>query len=155
LHLEITESVLMDEQNDPVHTMVRLKQEGIYLSVDDFGTGYSSLSYLKRFPVDRLKVDRSFVRDIPQDVNDMEITAAIIVLAHKLNLEVVAEGVETDAQFHFLKQNQCDLLQGYLFGQPMPMQQLAGKLEQIGANFPRKDSVLHLPSPPEACIGKR
>ncbi len=149
LHLEITESVLMEEHIDPIDTMVLLKQEGIYLSVDDFGTGYSSLSYLKRFPVDRLKVDRSFVRDIPQDVSDMEITAAIIVLAHKLNLEVVAEGVETAAQYHFLKRNQCDLLQGYLFSRPLPMAELAVKLNEIRTNFPREESVPRLPAPAE------
>lgn len=94
------------------------------LCIDDFGTGYSSLAYLKQFPVDTLKVDRSFVTDIPNDNSDMEITAAIIAMAHKLGMEVVAEGIETEQQLAFLQLNRCALGQGYLFGRPMPMESL-------------------------------
>jgi diguanylate cyclase (GGDEF)-like protein/PAS domain S-box-containing protein len=131
LHLEITESMLLGESLNPIDMLKRLKALGVSLSIDDFGTGYSSLSYLKHFPVDQLKVDRSFVKDIPWDTDDMEITAAIIVLAHKLNLKVVAEGVETEQQLLFLQQNQCDLLQGYLFSRPLPFDALKKKLQEM------------------------
>jgi EAL domain-containing protein (putative c-di-GMP-specific phosphodiesterase class I) len=92
---------------------------GVGLSIDDFGTGYSSLSYLKRFPVDIIKIDRSFVRDVPQDADDAAIIAGIIALAHSLRLEVVAEGVETEAQLTYLRGQQCDLLQGYYLSPPV------------------------------------
>ena len=95
------------------------------LSIDDFGTGYSSLSYLKRFPVDIIKIDRSFVRDVPQDADDAAIISAIIALAHSLRLEVVAEGVETEAQLQFLKGRECDLLQGFYLSPAVPADQFA------------------------------
>ncbi|MCG8426392.1 MAG: PAS domain S-box protein, partial [Chromatiales bacterium] len=122
--LELTESALMENTHHAIKSLNRLKDMGIGLSIDDFGTGYSSLAYLKRFPVDTLKVDRSFVMDIPADSNDMEITAAIIAMANKLNLNVIAEGIETEQQLEFLRTNDCCLGQGYLFGKPMPLKQL-------------------------------
>ncbi len=131
LHLEITESMLLEENRNPIDVLKRLKALGVSLSIDDFGTGYSSLSYLKHFPVDQLKVDRSFVKEIPWDSDDMEITSAIIVLAHKLNLQVVAEGVETEQQLLFLQQNQCDILQGFLFSRPLPFDALKKKLLEM------------------------
>ncbi len=124
LELEITESTLMGDVEIAILTMRHIKEMGISIAIDDFGTGYSSLSYLKRFPIDVLKVDRSFVMDIPKDRNDMEITAAVIAMAHKLHLKVVAEGIETQAQLDFLKDNHCEYGQGYYIAKPMPMEQL-------------------------------
>ncbi|MFY8273138.1 bifunctional diguanylate cyclase/phosphodiesterase [Pseudoalteromonas sp. SSDWG2] len=119
LHLELTESMLMGDVETAISQLHEIKRLGVSISIDDFGTGYSSLSYLKKFPVDVLKVDRSFVQDIPDDPNDMEITAAIIAMAQKLNLNVVAEGVETKAQVDFLKANNCFVVQGYYFSKPL------------------------------------
>ena len=124
LELEITESTLMDHVEDAILTMRKIKELGISIAIDDFGTGYSSLSYLKRFPIDILKVDRSFVMDIPTDLNDMEITAAVIAMAHKLHLKVVAEGIETQEQVDFLKANNCEFGQGYLIARPLPKDDL-------------------------------
>ncbi len=124
LELEITESTLMDDVESAIHTMQEIKKTGVSIAIDDFGTGYSSLAYIKRFPIDVLKVDRSFVMDIPEDQNDMAITAAVIAMAHKLSLEVVAEGVETQEQLHFLRRNNCDEGQGYLFSRPLSLGQL-------------------------------
>lgn len=115
LELEITESVLMDDAESTVARLAKLKAMGIHLAIDDFGTGYSSMTYLKRFPVGRLKIDRSFIRDIPEDADDVAITMATIQMAHSLKLEVVAEGIETPAQVQFLCERQCDIGQGYLF----------------------------------------
>ncbi|NOU49771.1 EAL domain-containing protein [Pseudoalteromonas sp. JBTF-M23] len=119
LHLELTESMLMGDVEAAITQLHEIKKLGVALSIDDFGTGYSSLSYLKRFPVDMLKVDRSFVKDIPEDQNDMEITAAIIAMAQKLQLQVVAEGVETREQVDFLQKNNCYVVQGYFYSPPI------------------------------------
>ncbi len=123
LELEITESTLMEHAQDTLQALHRLRQLGVRLSIDDFGTGYSSLSYLKRFPVDIIKIDRSFVRDVPQDADDAAIIAGIIALAHSLRLEVVAEGVETEAQLNYLRAQRCDLLQGYYLSPAVPAKQ--------------------------------
>ncbi|MET0067459.1 MAG: EAL domain-containing protein [Candidatus Thiodiazotropha sp.] len=120
LEFEITESIIMRNVNETIATLDEFKSMGISISVDDFGTGYSSLSYLKRFPLDVLKVDRSFVKDIPDDQDDVTITSAIIAMAHQLNLGVVAEGVETEEQLAFLRQQGCELAQGYHFSKPLP-----------------------------------
>jgi EAL domain-containing protein (putative c-di-GMP-specific phosphodiesterase class I) len=101
---------------------------GINISVDDFGTGYSSLSYLKRFPLNSLKIDRSFIRDIPENGDDVTITSAIIAMAHQLNLGVVAEGVETQQQLEFLHQQGCEMCQGYFFSKPLPAEQFEAML---------------------------
>lgn len=119
LDLEITESMLMGDIETAINQLHELKQLGLALSIDDFGTGYSSLSYLKRFPVDTLKVDRSFIKDIPFDKHDEEIAGAIIAMAQKLNLSVIAEGVETDEQIEFLKRNRCQIVQGYYYSPPL------------------------------------
>lgn len=123
IELEITESHLMSDVEDAIRQLNAIKELGVAISIDDFGTGYSSLSYLKRFPVDTLKIDRSFIKDIPEDVNDLEITGAIIAMAQKLGLEVIAEGAETQAQVDFLENNGCYLVQGYFFSKPLPAAQ--------------------------------
>ncbi len=119
LELEMTESSLMDQGEQAQVFLDALKRIGLRLSIDDFGTGYSSLSYLKRLPVDKLKIDRSFIRDIPADSSDMELASTIIALGHNLGLTVLAEGVETQAQLDFLHQRGCDACQGYLFSKPL------------------------------------
>ncbi|MBB4285382.1 EAL domain-containing protein [Roseospira goensis] len=119
LDLELTESMLVENADEAIEALWSLKNVGITLSIDDFGTGYSSLSYLKRFPIDALKIDRSFVTDIPSSEDDMAITQAIIRMASSLGLQLVAEGVETEAQVEFLRANGCQLGQGYLFSRPV------------------------------------
>lgn len=124
LELEVTESMLMDDRATTLGTLKRLKAMGLRLSIDDFGTGYSSLAYLKQFPVDTLKVDRSFVKDMPDAGDDAAIASAIIAMAHSLRLEVVAEGVETEAQLAFLRERGCEYVQGFLISRPVPAEQI-------------------------------
>lgn len=119
LQLELTESLLMKDVGEVVETLKQLKDAGISIAIDDFGTGYSSLSYLKRFPLDALKIDRSFVKDLSDNNDDAAICAAIIAMAHQLGLKVVAEGIETEEQLQYLRRNGCDMGQGYLLGRPM------------------------------------
>ncbi|MGA2487833.1 MAG: EAL domain-containing protein [Roseiarcus sp.] len=119
LELELTESLVMRDVDRAIETMKELRALGVRLSIDDFGTGYSSLSALKRFPVERLKIDRSFIQDLPDDEDDRAVASAVISLGQKLNLRVIAEGVETEAQVAFLRENHCDELQGYHFSRPV------------------------------------
>jgi diguanylate cyclase (GGDEF)-like protein len=124
LKLELTESLLLQDVEESIHKMQALRTQGVGFSLDDFGTGYSSLSYLKRLPLDQLKIDQSFVRDVLTDPNDATIACTIIALAHSLGLDVVAEGVETGGQRDFLLRNGCKRFQGYLFGRPGPAELL-------------------------------
>ena len=130
LELEITESVVIQSPEQAITLLSKLKEMGIRLSIDDFGTGYSSLSYLKRLPIDAVKIDRSFIRDLPDDNDDAVITRAIIAMAHSLKLSVIAEGVETDAQLAFLRQHGCDEMQGYYFSKPVPADQLSSLIDR-------------------------
>lgn len=128
LELELTESHLLDNVENVITTFQQLRDLGVKLAIDDFGTGYSSLSYLKRFPVDYVKIDQTFVRDLAAGGEDAAITRAIIAMAHGLELKVVAEGVETQAQMDFLKLQRCDEIQGYLISPPVPAEQFADLL---------------------------
>lgn len=128
LELELTESMIMHSASEVLSVMQRLADLGVTFSIDDFGTGYSNLSYLKRFPVDVLKIDRSFVRDIPGDRDDAAIAEAIITMAHSLGMQVVAEGVETEQQLDFLRAHRCDVLQGFYFSKPLPADEIEQSL---------------------------
>lgn len=130
LKLELTESIIMHQAQNTIAMLHQFKEMGVGLSVDDFGTGYSSLSYLKRFPLDTLKVDRSFINDITSNPDDAAITNAIIAMAHSLNLGVVAEGVETQPQLEFLRAHGCDTIQGYLLSKPLPAEDLVQLFQQ-------------------------
>ena len=128
LSLEITESVLMEHAREAVTTLHQLKSLGLRVEIDDFGTGYSSLAYLKRFPVDALKVDRTFTRDMTDNADDAAIVTAIIALAHSLRLKVVAEGVESREQWDFLAQLNCDVIQGFYLAEPLPADEFAVRI---------------------------
>jgi EAL domain-containing protein (putative c-di-GMP-specific phosphodiesterase class I) len=130
LELEITESMLMHSADRVIGMMDELAQRGITLALDDFGTGYSSLSYLKRFPIDTLKIDRSFVLNIPGDANDCAIAGAIVGMAKQLGHKIIAEGVETADQFAFLRGIGCDEFQGYLFSPPVDAEKFSAMLRE-------------------------
>ncbi len=129
LDLEVTESVCMDDMPQTVATLDQLKAMGVRISIDDFGTGYSSLSYLKRYPFHTLKIDRAFVGELPSNLDDVALVEAVLVMAKRLGLQVLAEGVETEEQRQYLTSRQCDLLQGYFFSRPLPFDEF---LLQIG-----------------------
>ncbi|WP_151636925.1 bifunctional diguanylate cyclase/phosphodiesterase [Noviherbaspirillum aerium] len=141
LELELTESMMMNDIEHAVCILQDLKSIGVHLSIDDFGTGYSSLSYLKRFPIDLLKIDQSFVRDITVDPDDAAIVLSVISLAHSLRLKVIAEGVETEAQLAYLKRHGCDYMQGYYFSRPLPAKEFEQLLRERHS-LPQDESLL-------------
>jgi EAL domain-containing protein (putative c-di-GMP-specific phosphodiesterase class I) len=124
IELELTETVLMHDLDSAIKIMQQLRELGVGLAIDDFGTGYSSLSYLKRFPVQKLKIDKSFVRGVADDADAAAICRSVIALGHNLGLQLVGEGVEETADLEWLQQHHCDYLQGYLIGTPLPLPQL-------------------------------
>ncbi|MGB5339084.1 MAG: EAL domain-containing protein, partial [Gammaproteobacteria bacterium] len=134
LELEITENTIMDDIESATTTLRELHKTGVQISIDDFGTGYSSLSYLKRFPINTVKIDRAFIRDITTDTHDAAIVRAVMTMAHNMGLRVVAEGIETVAQLDYLRELQCDEIQGYLFSPPVPYREAETMLED-GAGF--------------------
>ena len=136
LDLEITETVLMQDADATIATLLALKAMGVCISVDDFGTGYSSLAYLKRFPIDTLKIDKSFMRDVTCDGHNAAIVRTVIALAKNLDLESIAEGVETEEQLDFLRAEGCDRLQGYYFSKPLPAEQLEAFVRAAGRIVP-------------------
>jgi EAL domain-containing protein (putative c-di-GMP-specific phosphodiesterase class I) len=133
LEIEITESTLMSDPARAIATLGELQELGIQIAMDDFGTGYSSLGQLKRLPLQRLKIDKSFVQDVPEDPNEVVIVEAILGLARQLNRIVVAEGVETESQLAFLRERGCDEAQGYLIAKPVPAAEFRALLR--GTNF--------------------
>jgi EAL domain-containing protein (putative c-di-GMP-specific phosphodiesterase class I) len=134
LTLEITETTAMRDANASLVILQQLDKMGVRISIDDFGTGYSSLLYLKRLPASELKIDREFVRDLPNDAEDAAIIVAIVALGHTLGLKIVAEGVETAEQQEFLTSLGCDSLQGFLPGRPVPAEKFLMAASQIDAN---------------------
>lgn len=131
LNLELTENIVLHHREELLDQLIALKQLGVRISVDDFGTGYSSFTYLKRFPIDSIKIDRSFIENIPHDGNDLAIVKAIIDMGHTLNMDLVAEGTEHEKQISSLKQQQCDIAQGYYFSKPMDSQELEKHFQGI------------------------
>jgi diguanylate cyclase (GGDEF)-like protein/PAS domain S-box-containing protein len=146
LEIEVTESILMHDPELSLANARRLDELGVKLSIDDFGTGYSSLSYLKRLPIASLKIDQSFVHDIATDPDDAAIITAIIAMAHSLNLRVVAEGVETEAQRTFLKEHGCDEFQGFLFGHPVDAAEFARSMTRLQPERQTADAVMSTPA---------
>ena len=142
LELEVTENALMGNIADTLVLLRQIRDLGVSLSIDDFGTGYSSLAYLKRLPLNTLKIDRSFIQEIPKSIQDMEIVQAIIAMAHTLHLQVVTEGVETFEQYQFLEHQGCDFVQGYLLSRPVPLVDLHPVLNEINQ---RKQSYTVMP----------
>lgn len=141
LELELTESMLMENAEEAVKMLRKLKDRGIHISIDDFGTGYSSLSYLKRFPIDALKIDRSFINEVNTNPDDASIATSIILMGRSLRLKVIAEGVETRNQLSFLRVMQCDQVQGYFFSPPVPEPKARELLVSLGAGGTSQSKV--------------
>jgi EAL domain-containing protein (putative c-di-GMP-specific phosphodiesterase class I) len=131
LKLELTESMLVDDMESIIAKMNQLKAQGVGFSLDDFGTGYSSLSYLKRLPLDQLKIDQSFVRDVLTDPSDAAIARTVVALGHSMGLRIIAEGVESAGQYDFLAAAGCDAFQGYYFSKPLPVEALLREVDTL------------------------
>ena len=160
LMLELTESMLMERPDETVQRLTSLKKLGVTLSLDDFGTGYSSLGYLSRFPIDQLKIDRSFVTDIVSDPSSAIIATSVIVLAHRMGIEVVAEGVETEPQLGYLRKNRCDKMQGYLFSKAVPADEFSELVRQekslpVAAHIPESRTLLVVDDEPNILSAMR
>jgi EAL domain-containing protein (putative c-di-GMP-specific phosphodiesterase class I) len=130
LSIELTESMMMDNPEKVIKILERFKEMGVSIAIDDFGTGYSSLSYLQRFPVNGIKIDRSFGKDIGEGQNDAVITNAFIQLGHSMGFQVLAEGIETEFQQQYLVQHECDLVQGFHLGRPVPAAEFEKRLDR-------------------------
>jgi EAL domain-containing protein (putative c-di-GMP-specific phosphodiesterase class I) len=130
LRLEITEHTVMKDIEKAITMMIVLRNIGVRLSIDDFGTGYSSLHYLKSFPLDEIKIDKSFVKDIPTHRDDVAIAKAIFSLAHSMDMKVLAEGVETLTQLEFMREHRCDGMQGFLFSKPVSAEEFTALLKE-------------------------
>ena len=141
LELELTESMLMADADQTIEKLHGFRELGLSLSIDDFGTGYSSLAYLKKFPIQTLKIDRSFVRDLSSDLDDNAIVKATIVMASSLNLKVIAEGVETHTQLDVLKGYQCQEVQGFFFSKPMPRQEFNLYIARDAKSEPQQERL--------------
>jgi EAL domain-containing protein (putative c-di-GMP-specific phosphodiesterase class I) len=141
LELELTETSIMKNDEIAVEILKQLKDMGIQICIDDFGTGYSSLSYLKRFPIDTLKIDQSFIRESMRDADHAAIVVAIITMAHTLKLKVVAEGVETPEQWAFLRDQNCDKMQGSLFSEPLPAEAFTRLISEFRQFKPEEDDL--------------
>jgi EAL domain-containing protein (putative c-di-GMP-specific phosphodiesterase class I) len=139
LELEITESLIMQSPELTRRILAELRELGVAIAMDDFGTGYSSLAYLRRFPVDSIKIDRSFIHGVPGEPDGESITQAVIAMAHSLRLRAIAEGVETAQQLEFLRRHGCDEIQGYFFSRPLPYPQLTQVLTQLLGAQQRRD----------------
>ncbi len=150
LELELTESSMMENTDRTIGTLTALKAMGIAITIDDFGTGYSSLAYLRRFPIDKLKIDIAFIRDITTSADDATIALAIITMAHSLKLTVIAEGVETMEQLSYLRRHRCDQIQGYLFSRPLAAPEMEWMLLDRGRAPTPLEAALRLQFPPEA-----
>ena len=144
LELEITEGVLLDDSDEAEETILRIRNMGVQIAMDDFGTGYSSLGYLKRFPIDRLKIDRSFVTGMESTQNDLALTEAVIKMGHSVNAKVTAEGVETALQWQYLCEQGCDNAQGFHLARPMRAEQL---VEYLLTHAPQVGRSLPVPAP--------
>ncbi|MEK7834914.1 MAG: EAL domain-containing protein, partial [Pseudomonadota bacterium] len=132
LDLEITESMIMEDVDASIEKLRAVRALGVEIAIDDFGTGYSSLQYLARLPISALKIDRAFVKNMTTHANDLTLVATIISLAHNLDLKVIAEGVETEAQANYLRLHKCDQVQGFLFSKPVPAAQVPSMLGSAG-----------------------
>jgi EAL domain-containing protein (putative c-di-GMP-specific phosphodiesterase class I) len=148
LQLEITESMVMQNVERGINVLDAIQSRGVRLAIDDFGTGYSSMSLMKQFPIDTIKIDRSFVRDLAENEQDRAITTAIISMGKALGLTVVAEGVETSEQDAFLRRRECDELQGYLFSKPVPADEIPPMLAPVVASPTLQPRRKEKPEPP-------